>query len=344
MYGYRSLGVLSSVRVEKGAPLATGIQLDQELFAVDSFNNPITRGFIQTWAPCGVKAETHFIIIFTDLSTLSPNISHHRSQFLSIQSTSTPGSHHLSVGFQSPSLIVASTSLHRLGNAPMFAASRTGSPITETAINRQLSDSPSAHQFPSTPLSQDTAGACLVPGTGVETVCHSHGITNEALRAAEYKPGEKTFLGKVLNHRCMLDVLVKLGLQERYGTTFTPSRSVTYAGGLQLAAVDVVMAYGWSADSYKHKTVWFGWAEEVSSRQWVKPIPSKYLCVVLCNWLIPNPSIISSSRDGTSALSLLARNKVYLGGGGSVGLRLLPRECLRKSRRTTGTKGQAKTH
>ena len=296
--------------MEKGAPLATGIQLNQELFAVDSFNNPITHGFIQTWAPCGIKAETHFIITFTDLSTLSTNISHHGSQFLSIQSTSTPGSHHSSVGFQAPSPIGASTSLHRLGIAPIFATSRMGLPITETAINQQLSDSLLAHQFPSTSLSQHIAGACLVPGTSVETVCHSHGITNEALQAAEYKPGEKTFLGKVLNHRHMLDVLVKLGLQDHYGTTFMPSWSVTYTGGLQLAAVDVIMAYGWSVDSYKHKTVWFGWAEEVSSCQWVKPIPSKELCVVLCNWLIPNLSIISSSRDGTSALSLLTRNKV----------------------------------
>jgi hypothetical protein len=280
-YGYRSLVLLSSVRVEKSVPPATDMQLDQELLAVDPGNNSITENFLRLWAPFRVKAETHFIVIFTDLSTLTPNLSRHGSPFTHIRSTSTPRSRHSPIGFQAPSPIGALTSLHGLSDAS-FETSRTGSPTIGMAINRQLSDSPSAHQFPSTPFSQDSAGDHLVPGTSVETVCRSHGITDEALRAAEYKPAEKTFLGKVLNHRRMLEVLVKLRLQERYGIIFTPSRSVTYVGGLQLAAVDVLMAYGWSIDSYKHKTVWFGWAEEVSSRQWVKPIPSKCLSVLSC--------------------------------------------------------------
>jgi hypothetical protein len=339
--GYRSLGVLSPFRVEKSVPLTTSIQLDQELLAVNG-NNPSTQGYLQTWYPCGVNAETHFIIVFTDLSIPSPNLSRHGSPFQNIRSTSIPRSHpglrHSSVA---PSPIGVLTSLHGLGDAS-FDTSRTGSPMIGTAINRQLSDSPSAHH--STPFSQDNAGIYLVPGTSVETVCRSHGITDAASQAAQYRPAEKTFLGKELNHQCMLEVLVKLGLQERYGTIFMPSRSVTYVGGLQLAAVEVIMAYGWSVDSYKHKTVWFGWAVEVSSRQWVKPIPSMYLCVVLCHLLISNLSVISNLRDGASALSVLAGNKIYMGSGGSVGLGLLPRQRLHKSRRTTGTKVQAKTH
>ena len=142
-------------------------------------------------------------------------------------------------------------------------------------VNQQSSDGVSAGQLPLRPVLQDAIGTHLVPGTSVETVCRSHGVTDDASPAAKYKPAEKTLLGMVLNHRCMLEVLVKLGLQERYGTVFIPSKSVTYAGGLQLAALDVVTAFGWSGDSYKHKTLWFGWAAEASSRQWAKPIPSK---------------------------------------------------------------------
>lgn len=284
MYGYRSLGLfLASVRVAKDIPLAAGIQLDQELLAIDAPNNPIAQTFAQTWAPYGAKAETHFIIIFNDLSGVSPIHSRHGSPFSNhaLRSTSTPGSRHSSVGFQtsnSPSPIAALTSLHGLGDASSDG-SRMGSPAIVMAVNRQLSESPLTGQFPSTPILQGVAGAHLVPGTSVETVCRSHGITDEALQAARYKSAEKTFLGKVLNHRHMLEVLVKLGLQERFGTIFMASRSVTFAGCLQLAAVNVVTEFGWSVDSYKHKTVWFGWAEEVSSRRWARAIPGEYFSV-----------------------------------------------------------------
>ena len=83
---------------------------------------------------------------------------------------------------------------------------------------------------------QDNVRDHLV-STSVETVCYSHGITDETLQAAEYKPAEKTVLGKVLNYQHILEILVKLRLQECYGTIFTPSRSITYAGGLQLMAL-----------------------------------------------------------------------------------------------------------
>lgn len=73
----------------------------------------------------------------------------------------------------------------------------------------------------------------------------------------------------------MLEVLVKLGLQDCYDTIFIPLRSVTYTRGLQLAALDVITAFGWSGDSYKHKTLWFGWAAEASTHQWVTSIPGE---------------------------------------------------------------------
>ena len=82
--GYQLLVLLSSVHVEKGVPLPMDMQLDQELLAVHPDNNPITEHFFQLWAPCSIKAETHFIIIFTNLSTLTPTHSPHGSPFAHI--------------------------------------------------------------------------------------------------------------------------------------------------------------------------------------------------------------------------------------------------------------------
>ena len=278
LYGYQPLRVLSSIHVGKDIPPVAGMQLDQELLAVN--NNPMVQDFAQTWSPCGMDTSTHFIVIFTDLSTPLPNVSRHASRHASPFSHlvramgSTSGSHHSSVGFQTPSSFGAMTSPDGLGDSSADA-SRTSSPMFGMDVNQQSSDSVLASQLPSRPVSQDAIGAHLVPGTNVETVCRLHGITDDVSRAAKYKSAEKKLLGMVLNHRHMLEILVKLGLQERYGTIFIPSKSVTYAGGLQLAALDVVTAFGWSGDSYKHKTLWFGWAAEASSRQWVKSIPSK---------------------------------------------------------------------
>ena len=162
------------------------------------------------------------------------------------------GSCHSSVGFQAP--LPIGTSPDRLGNLSADV-SRTGSPIFRMGVNQQLSDNMSVSQLPSSPISQDGIAPHLVPGTKIETVCHLHGITNDTLQAAKYKLAEKTLLGMVLNHQRMLEVLVKLGLQDCYGTIFIPSRSVTYTRGLQLAALDVITAFGWSGDSYKHKTL-----------------------------------------------------------------------------------------
>lgn len=80
-----------------------------------------------------------------------------------------------------------------------------------------------------------------------------------------------------LNHRKMLEVLVQLGLHDCHGTVFVPTKTVAYVGGLQFLAGEVVRAYRWSIDSFKHKTLWFGWVEEVSSTQWQwkGPVPSE---------------------------------------------------------------------
>ena len=53
----------------------------------------------------------------------------------------------------------------------------------------------------------------------------------------------------------MLKVLVRLGLHDHYGTVFVPTWTVAYASGLHFSAGEVVRAYRWSIDSFKHKTL-----------------------------------------------------------------------------------------
>lgn len=153
-YGYQPLILLSSVSVEKGVPLLADMLLNQEILAAHPDENHITEYFLCLWGPCGVKAENYFIIIFTGMSTQTPNLSCHGSPFTHIQSTSTSRSCHSPVGFQSPSPIGVLTSLHGLGNASSDT-SRMGSPMVEMAINWQLSNSLLVH---STPFLQDNVG------------------------------------------------------------------------------------------------------------------------------------------------------------------------------------------
>ncbi|KIM71614.1 hypothetical protein PILCRDRAFT_93785 [Piloderma croceum F 1598] len=313
--GYRTMGMLSSIRIEKSIPSAA-VSPYRELFAAASNRrNPTTEDFVQTWEPFGVTTATHFIIIFgTPVTSLFSN--HATSLLLS----SAPGSRRSSVA---PSPLIGpsiSGSLRGFGDVSTNP-SRTGSPGF-SLTGRQSSNSAATTRDPS-PSSHlpGMTEAQLTQGTSVEDVCAWHGIVESALGAAKYNSAEKSFLGMVLNHRKMLEVLVRLGLQDRYSTVFVPARTVAYAGGLHLSAQEVVKAYGWSVDSYKHKTLWFGWAEEVSSSRWIwkAPVPNQgvelqhYQCWqgIKYIWAPGGPlqfgrfsDNVSESYDGQAALRL----------------------------------------
>src|SRR6266436_1446092 len=274
--GYRAMGMLSSIRFEKSTPSAA-VYLDQELFAAaGNRRNPITEDFVQTWEPFGVTTATHFIIIFIGASVTSPHGSPFPNHATSLLSSSAPGSCRSSVA---PSPLIGPSiggSLRGFGDVSSNP-SRTSSPGFGLT-SRQSSNSPVTARDPSpSPHLQGVIEVPLTQGTSIESVCVRHGIAEGTLRAAKYNAAEKGFLGMVVNHQKMLEVLVRLGLQDRYSTVFVPTRTVAYAGGLHLSAGEVVRAYGWSVDSYKHKTLWFGWAEEVSSLRWTwkGPVPSK---------------------------------------------------------------------
>jgi len=82
LYGYQPLRVVSSIHVGKDIPPVAGMQLDQELLAVN--NNPMCKILAQTWFSLRHGyTSTHFIVIFTDLSTPLPNVSRHASRHAS---------------------------------------------------------------------------------------------------------------------------------------------------------------------------------------------------------------------------------------------------------------------
>ena len=270
--GFRTMGQLSSIHIEKSIP-SDALYVGQELLsAAGNCNNPITDDFVQTWEPLGVTTATHFNIIFVNTSITCLRASPLSNHATGLLSSSTPGSRRSSI---SPLAGSSGGGLHGFSDLSSNP-SRTSSPGFNLA-SRQSNSPVTAHD-PS-PLShvQDMTEAQLTQDTSIENACVLLGIAEDALRASTYNAVEKGFLGMVLNHRKMLEVLVRLGLHDRYGTVFVPTRTVAYAGGLHFSAGEVVRAYRWSIDSFKHKTLWFGWAEEVSSTrwQWKGPIPSE---------------------------------------------------------------------
>jgi hypothetical protein len=269
--GYRSFGGLPSINVKLEVPSHAGSGFNCELLAARGGDNPDIREFMDTWSPYGVALETHFILIFSPLpdngprvSTFNPNIpSGHQSCYSSIEGQSVP-----SPPFTTP---VSVAWLRGLPNV-FHDITRTNSPASNIGSDYQQLSDPGRAVTETTPSQKVTK---LVPGTPIETVCTRYGITNDVFHSAKFLTTEKLLVKMVRNYKCMLHILECIGLQE-HNASFVSSRTVTFAGGLMLSAGDVVKHFGWAVELFKHKSVWYGWAEEVvRSREWVGAPPSE---------------------------------------------------------------------
>ena len=119
----------------------------------------------------------------------------------------------------------------------------------------------------------------FTPGTSIEVVCHKCGISDDEMHSAMYATTEKSLLSMVCNYQQMLHILSQLGLQQ-CGVVFLHSQTILFPGGLVLSAGDIVKHFGWTAESFKHKLVWFGWAEDaVASQEWIGSPPGELLSV-----------------------------------------------------------------
>ena len=299
VYGYRSLGPLSSLNLQIERPLPT-IQLDREVMAIHSDDKPITKDFAQTWAPYGLNLETHFIVIFTCLSDSR------RIGSLS---------RHSSFGYPAvPSPLfnkaVSTEWLRGLADASSVDISRANSPASAFATS--LSNSPAppmAHFLPSEPL-QDAPN--LVPGTDIEMVFRHFGIAEETVRAAKYVGSDRSLLSMVNNHQCMIDLIKRLGLHGS-GGNFSATQTVAFTGGLVISSGDVVKYCGWTTESFKHKTTWYGWAEEAASKVWKGPIPRECALLIVHFVLLYSQVLRSRKSHQLPNLLYLAWDKIFLG-------------------------------
>jgi hypothetical protein len=268
--GYRPLGSFPSV-VQMEVPPHSAIQFDRELLATRFGDNSETKVFEDTWGPYGMTLDNHFIIIFIPLSYDGPHVSSYDAP---------SGSHQSSAGYQPvPShpfnTPVSVAWLRGVANASNDIT-RTNSPASGIGSNyQQLSNDPGPDitQFSETTPSQNTPE--LLPGTPIETVCTHHGIANNIIHSAKFLTTEKSLVKMVQNYKWMLHILRCVGLQE-CNAAFAPSRTVVFPGGLILSAGEVVKHFGWAVESFKHKNVWYGWAEDAAgSRKWAGTPPSE---------------------------------------------------------------------
>jgi hypothetical protein len=110
----------------------------------------------------------------------------------------------------------------------------------------------------------------------IEALCARHGIPESTIREARCKASSDTkrLLAKVLNHRYMAEVLVALKFQNDRNGSFSATKTVTLEGK-EYTAGDVVTAFQWSVESYKHRCRWFRWAHQTAnSCEWTGPIPT----------------------------------------------------------------------
>jgi hypothetical protein len=269
--GYRSFSDLPSVNVQLEVPSHSASGFNHELLAARGGDNPDTREFMATWGPYGVTLETHFILIFTPLSnsgsSFNPDIpAGHQSCYSSVEDQSIP-----SPFFTTP---VSVAWLQGVADASNNIT-RTNSPVSSMGTDyQQLSNPGSAiTQFSEITPSQNMTE--LIPGTPIETVCRHHGISNDILLSAKFLTHEKVLVKMVQNFKWMSHILRCIGLQE-HNTSFVASRTVIFAGGLILSAGEVVKHFGWAVDSFKHKNIWYGWAEDaVRSQEWAGTPPSE---------------------------------------------------------------------
>jgi hypothetical protein len=141
-----------------------------------------------------------------------------------------------------------------------------GNPVMEPAITDgvELDDQ--------RPYRNATASGTLTTWTGVDVMklCHDLGSTHETIAAAKFRGGANSLLTMVLNHRAMMSVLQTLNFCDM-GTRppVAKGKVVTFDDGLKLSVEDVLHDFGWTWDSFKHKTTWYMWAEDaVRSSEW----------------------------------------------------------------------------
>jgi len=289
---YRAIGILSSIPIGlQPPPLPPAGLLLHELMPLCA-NNHITEMFLQNYSPYGLQANSHFIIIFSD----QPN-----SHFQDNSSFHHPGvdQHLLSVDFHSsaigdgtpsptrdctPSPIGHGTpsSLSDLTRETDFASMFGDTIHTSSDIVSFIpSSAVTTVNSPSQWLRQNMSPPSSLLDDSIEALCRSRGISADVIEKAKYLTEMKSLVKMAWNHRAMVKILMALDLHGRITDTFLPNKMVTVSDEMVLQAEMVVKKFGWSSESFKHKCVWYGWAEMAAkSKKWKGSTPGMYHCLV----------------------------------------------------------------
>jgi hypothetical protein len=188
-YGYRSLCTLLSVSVDTEFT-SIAFEPDSELLAVCSDDDdPITKNFARMWAPCGLKLETHFIVILTH--TPAPSLDGSPFLFRDISTSPAPISGPSSVVQPSPlGIAVSADWLRGLSNATPNI-SRLNSPASGIGASHcSLSNSP-VSVVAQIPQMASSDIPVFGPDTAIETICHHYGVTDENIRLAKFMAAER---------------------------------------------------------------------------------------------------------------------------------------------------------
>jgi hypothetical protein len=259
-HGYRYLGPITLVQIEFHAP-PSSIDVNREVLACQSdVNHQATALFLQAWRPMNLQLETHFIIIFN----VPPRRRSRNASPFDVSSRQSPAA--------------------RAALLHSRSVSRTESPVTVQPEVSPSSSSPSSPapttSFPSPspgvhiPHSQNHVdiSASLHPSTPIRAVCLAFGISTDGQTAASFLRGARGLFEMVRNHRAMVQLLSIIGLPDCSGNS-----SINYTGGLSLSAVAVLQDFSWTVDSFKHKSAWYSWSEDVAIQEWIGATPGEFL-------------------------------------------------------------------
>jgi hypothetical protein len=281
--GYRYLGFLSHIPME---PLLPSLDFNRMNLLAMKRDDPKNKDYLETWCPCGLSPEAHFIIIVKPQPPTTPYSVHPHSRDISNSPASRipyePGlSRAPSMNNFMPSPLAGSTygtsDNSELSRAPSVI-SLVPSPLGIT--NPALSREPSEMDFPFAAMgSSEEPNALFAENptpvletdfSDLERVLKQCGVTDHTIHAAKFQTRSESLLAMVLNHRAMLHVLVKLRFFDPCAKSQSlKSKTITFDGNLQVSTEDVFRCFSWALDSFKHKLTWFSWAEKVAnSSEW----------------------------------------------------------------------------
>jgi hypothetical protein len=269
IYGYRSLGPLSSIlcRLDYPSPLMDPYREILSIHSIDG--NPLTAEFARVWAPMNIQLASHFIILL-----ISPFSDRSRGASPAVYRRTAP-SRGSSSGYLSPSPFLGFPSWPLLHSRSNSGSSQSSPSIFSRELPYHTS-SPSLDQIadmdrhlspPSINDSDPLNTHQLVPGLAMTRICQIVGISDKLIEDARCKQKQGSLAAMVYNHNAMCLVLTSLGLSTSKSEIEVPKY---YSGGLTLKPSEVLNdpLFGWAPLTFVHKFVWYSWAANTAKKVW----------------------------------------------------------------------------